>query len=744
MPRMIQPHHPNWLVAAIILLLPAITTAQEVSSANKRFVIVRTADEPTIDGVVNAAEWSSATRITDMHQVVPVEYEPPSERTEWFLYYNDTTLFVAARAYDSEPDAIVARTLRQGGSLGSDDWMRILIDAFNTKRSGYAFGLNPNGVRDDAIYTDGTQASTDWEGIWRGAATRTEDGWSMEMAIPFNTLNFNPDNDTWGVNLWRKVARRNETIGWQSRNGRINPTVSGEMQGFENISQGKGLDIIPSVSAGYLNDRETPRTDSDLNPSLDINYKLGNAVNALVTINTDFAATEVDSRQLGLQRFSVFFPEKRNFFLTDFDIFQFGGVGGGGGGGGRDRSPGVLSGTNGLAFFSRRIGLSESDEPVDILFGTKLSGRLGGFDFGTLYIKQDEFEDVGKQDLAVARIVHPMFEESTIGGIATYGDPQSNFDNSLLGVDYLYRNTRLQGNRSLESQWWIQKTDSDGVDSKELAYNASISLQARQGFRTGAQYHVVEENYMPALGFANRTGVRLYAAEAAYTLVRANALRLREYEPEILFRRWEYLDTGNIQSQVLEISPLKLRSVAGDVWRLGGKKFTEGLLPGEQPLEDIGILIPAGEYSFKRYGSFFRTATHRKFSFKLWVEDGGYYNGDRIQISPEITWRPNEHFGIEIELDYNRYDFPGVTSTTRQISLNSDIAFNSKLSLTALAQYDDVSNDLGLNMRLRYNVEAGRDIWFVLNHNMIENQLTNRFESTQSLAVVKIRYTFRY
>ena len=208
------------------MLLPAITAAQEVSSANKHFVIARTANEPTIDGVVDAAEWSGATRVSDMHQVVPVEYQQPSERTEWFLFYNDTTLFVAAIAFDSEPDAVVARTLRQGGSLGSDDWMRILVDAFNTKRSGYSFGLNPNGVRDDAIYTDGTQASDDWEGIWRGAATRTDEGWSMEMAIPFNTLNFNPENDTWGVNLWRKIARRNETIGWQSRNGRINPTVS--------------------------------------------------------------------------------------------------------------------------------------------------------------------------------------------------------------------------------------------------------------------------------------------------------------------------------------------------------------------------------------------------------------------------------------------------------------------------------------------------------------------------------------
>ena len=192
--------------------------------------------------------------------------------------------------------------------------------------------------------------------------------------------------------------------------------------------------------------RSTLRTTIS-NPSLDINYKIGNSVNGLLTINTDFAATEVDGRQLGLQRFSLFFPEKRTFFLTDFDIFQFGGVNPNG------NSVGVQSGTNGLAFFSRRIGLSATREPVDILFGTKFSGRLGGFDFGTLYIRQDAFENVTEKDLAVARVVRNIFGESTLGAIATYGDPQFNSDSSLVGLDFLYRDTSFAGARTLESQW---------------------------------------------------------------------------------------------------------------------------------------------------------------------------------------------------------------------------------------------------------------------------------------------------
>ena len=540
--------------------------------------------------------------------------------------------------------------------------------------------------------------------------------------------------------MWREIARRDETIAWQSQNGRINPTVSGEMVGLSGMNQGKGLDIIPSISSTRLQDRELDTTDDDLNPSLDVNYKIGNSVNALLTINTDFAATEVDGRQLGLQRFSLFFPEKRTFFLTDFDIFQFGGVDPGTG----SNSIGVQSGTNGLAFFSRRIGLSASRKPVDLLFGTKFSGRLAGFDFGTLYIRQDEFEGVSEKDLAVARVARNIFGESTLGAIATYGDPQSNQDSSLVGIDFLYRDTAFAGGRTLENQWWIQKSDNEGVSGDDLAYNVSLSLPSREGLQGGVQYHVVEENFRPALGFANRTGVRLLGGNIGYNHVLANPGFVREVEALVNFLRWEYLDTGRVQSQEIEIELPRIRTTQGDFARIEYALLKEGLLPGEQPLAPIGIFIPAGKYSFDRYSLFARTAGHRPLSFELFVEDGGYFNGDRLQILSEVEWRPNMHFAMELEYDFSRFDFPGQTEYTREITLESEVAFNALWSLTALVQYDNVSDDIGLNTRLRYNIEAGRDFWVVLNHNWVEDPLDGRFRSTQTLAAVKLRYTFRF
>ena len=730
---------PTLLISLVFVLSCSPVLAQV---AQKQFDIPAVDAAPEIDGVLDAGEWSAAARVDDLHQVVPAEFSTPSQRTTWYLQYDERFLYVAAQAHEDDPSLVSARTLRQGGSIDADDSLRILVDAFNTKRSGYMFGLNPNAVRVDAIFTDGTRQSDDWEGIWRGAAQRNDAGWAMEMAIPFTTLNFDPNNDTWGVNLWREIARRDETIAWQSQNGRINPTVSGEMSGLQNLTQGKGLDIIPSVSTTRIEDRVLDSSDNDLNPSLDINYKLGNSVNALLTINTDFAATEVDGRQLGLQRFSLFFPEKRTFFLTDFDIFQFGGVNPSGGM--NANSVGVQSGTNGLAFFSRRIGLSATREPVDILFGTKFSGRLGGFDFGTLYIRQDEFDLVPESDLAVARIVRNIFGESTLGAIATYGDPQTDLDSSLVGLDFLYRDTSFAGDRTIENQWWIQKSDNEGVSGDDLAYNISLSLPSRQGLQGGVQYHVVEENFRPALGFANRTGVRLVGGNIGYNHVLADPGFVREIEALINFSRWEYLDTGRVQSQVTEIEFPRLRTTSGDFMRLEYKLTKEGLLPGEQPLAPIGIFIPPGEYSFNRYSLYMRSASYRPVSFELFTDHGPYYNGDRERIRTEVEWRPNMHFGLEFEIEFSRYEFPGVTAITRQITMESEIAFDSHWSITALTQYDNVSDEIGINTRLRYNIEAGRDFWLVLNHNMVEDPLDGNFRSTETLAAVKLRYTFRF
>lgn len=729
----------------------ASTLVHEPEGDRKTIRVHRLEVEPTIDGHIEPHEWSNATPVHDFHEVEPVEFTAPSERTVWYVAASDSVLYVAAYAYDSDPDGIVARVLRHGASLGDDDSMSIIVDPFNNRRSGYSFTLNPNGVRADAIYTTPTRYSDDWDGIWRGAARIVDDGWTMEMALPFSTLTFDPESDTWGINFSRRIARHAERIAWQSRNGQINPTASGEARGLDGLSQGLGLDVTPSVSVNYLTTPRQTRGEqqgADLNASMDLSYKLTPALNALITLNTDFAATEVDGRQLGLDRFDLFFPEKRSFFLTDFDIFQFGGIPTGNDDG--DSTPGLLSGHNGLAFFSRRIGLTGDNEPVDILAGTKVSGRIADFDIGSLYIVQDEYvnedsERIGQSDLFVTRMASGVLEESTAGFIITSGDPTSNNNSSLVGADFLYRNSRLGRNRSVEGNFWIQKSNNSDVGSQETAWSANIGFPANAGFSTGIQVQEVEANFQPALGFANRTGVRLYAAEAAYTNVLSNSGIVRELEHSLEYAQWTYLDSGSIQSERIELMPFEIRTMDDDRLRLDINLHKEGLLPGEQPLQALGILIPPGEYSFDRLGTNLRSASHRPLALELQIDDGEWFNGDRFRIRPKMQWRPNEHFSAELAYDYNKYEFPGQSAVTRQITLENEIALNARWSAVLLAQYDNVSDSIGINGRFHCNMAAGRDIWFVVNHNMVRDpSIGSRFRSGESLAVAKIQYTLRF
>jgi hypothetical protein len=391
----------------------------------KTLEIARLDQAPVIDGVLDEAVWSRATRIDDLHQLDPVEYAEPSERTEIRIFYTDDALYVAARLWDSQPERITAQVLRQGEGLANEDRFAVILDPNLDRRSGYRFQVNPNGVRWEALYRDTSNLESDWSGIWRAAATRDDEGWVAEVEIPFKTISFNPNNDAWGINFERTIQRNDETLGWVSRNRQMNPSIAGTATGFHGLRQGRGIDIVPSVSVTEQRVYGAAASSaSALEPSLDVFYRVTPSLSAALTLNTDFSATEVDDRQVNLTRFSLFFPEKRDFFLQDADIFEFGRIGSGGGGGGPPGAGGGSSNQNGRAFFSRRIGLSSTGEPVDIDYGGKLSGRVGRWNIGALAIRQAAFEEVDATDVFVGRVTANVLGESTAGVIVTDGDPR--------------------------------------------------------------------------------------------------------------------------------------------------------------------------------------------------------------------------------------------------------------------------------------------------------------------------------
>ncbi len=425
----------------------ATAAAQSGLSSVKVVGVVPVSSPPVIDGRLDEAAWMTAGVIEDLTQIRPGDGAHPSERTEVYLLYDKDALYVGARMWDrGSPDQITANIMKQGSTLAEDDRIAIVIDPFNTGRNGYRFEVNANGVRNDMLYQN-NQIQAEWTVIWEAAATTGAGSWIAEFAIPFKSIPFNPAIQDWGFNVSRAIRRRGEEAVWVSRNRTFNPSIVGTATGLRNLDQGVGLDIVPGFSLTNRKSYVNAGTDNETDPSLDVYYRITPALSGSLTFNTDFSATEVDDRQVNLTRFNLFFPEKRDFFLNDADLFEFGRLGLAG------FSQNLRSVTrgaqeNGRPFFSRRIGLSPLGSPVDLEYGGKLSGRVGRFTIGTLAVRQDEFMPptgsvIDPTTAVVARATMDVLAQSSVGVIATSGNPTSNADNSVIGADFLYLNTRL-------------------------------------------------------------------------------------------------------------------------------------------------------------------------------------------------------------------------------------------------------------------------------------------------------------
>ena len=599
--------------------------------------------------------------------------------------------------------------------------------------------MNPNGIRSDLLYQNTNQRQENWDGIWQAAAAQNEQGWTAEMRIPFKTLSFDPNNDTWGINFMRWMPRDAEWLGWVSRNRSQNPSIAGNVTGFNNLEQGLGLDVVPSISlSGQKADSPSLNT-SDNEPSLDVFYKLTPGLNASLTINTDFSATEVDDRQVDLSRFSLFFPERRDFFLADSDIFEFGRIGGNISFGNRPTysQPSL---ENGRPFFSRRLGLSASGEPVDLEYGGKLSGRVGRWSVGALAIRQDAFEGVDATDVFVGRVAANVLSESSLGVLMTSGDPQSNLDNSLVGVDFRYLNSRLPGGRALEGEAWFQQSDTEGVDGDDQAFGLRLKMPNNAGLRAGLGIKELQQNFNPALGFVNRRGIRDQTLELGYThLPRSSGLR--EIYGGVDVQRIDLL-SGELQTELISVRALEIETNSRDRLNVRYTANKEVVTDAFEISE--GVIIPPGEYSFDEYGFDLSTGNQRTVSGRLNYRTGEFYDGIRDMIRAELNWAPSVHFRAGFSYDFNDVELPQGDFIVRLVTLRADIIFSSALSWVNLVQYDNVSETAGINSRLHWIPEAGREAFIVLNHNLQDLDRDNSFHSSQADMTLKFSYTFRF
>lgn len=700
----------------------------------KQLQAARVDTPPVIDGLLDDVVWQQATILKDLHQSRPHEYSEPTQKSQFYVIYDKDALYIGAYLWDTEPDKIIARVLRQDANTSDEDRIAIILDPFNDKRSGYMFILNVNNVRRDGLFVNPREFSVDWDGIWQGKSTRTEDGWTAEVAIPFKTLNFHPENETWGFNIWREVARDKERIAWVSHNRDANPSAAGELIGLKDLDLGIGLDVVPSVAVRQIRNFNRSDTDYVTEPSLNLFYKVTPSMNGSFTINTDFSATEIDERQVNLDRFSLFFPEKRDFFLKDSDIFEFGAIGG------DDDliSVGRVERENARPFFSRKIGLSDTGEPVDLELGAKISGRIDQWNLGALAIRQAEFNAIDATNIFVGRLTRNILEESTVGVIMTHGDPSSNLDNTLFGFDLRYQNTDLPGARTLETQIWYQQTDTEGLSDDDAAWGLRFSMPNKTGLHTSISAKEVQENFNPALGFINRQGIRDYIGDIGYTW-RPRDHYIREIKTGFEARHVDRLN-GGLQTQRLDFKVFDIKNNDEDLLFFRYLVFKEGL---NNPFEiSKGVILQPGLYTYERFGIGFESGPQRKLSVEAVYFNGSFFNGDRLFLEGEVNWKPNKHFTLKGSYTFNDIDLPVGNFVTRLITFQSDIVFSDTLSWVNLVQFDNVSRNLGINSRLQWIPEAGRELFFVINHNLLDD--INGFRSTNGDITLKFNYTYRF
>ena len=691
------------------------------TEGRRQIEALRVTDGPTIDGVLNEALWATAPLGGELVQVIPVAGAVPSERTEFRVVYDDDALYVGFHCFHRNPKEIVAREMARDGALGRDDTVTVVVDTFHDRRNGFQFQLNPNGARGDGLITDNAASNNNWDGIWNGKATVQTDGWQAEMAIPFKTLSFDPHADRWGLNVEREIKHTFEIARWTGARPEVtvtNVVDAGEVTGLHGLRQGIGLDIIPYALARYRKDRVDTREFTRFDGGVDARYRVTPNLTAQVSYNTDFADTEADARQINLTRFPLFFPEKRDFFLEDSGIFQFGGAG-----------------SSLLPFFSRRIGLASDGNLAPILVASKVTGRMGDYSVGLIDAVLEDQRDLGVQNAFVGRVKRNVFKQSAIGLITTFGDPNARDDNALGGIDYNYRTTEFLGDQTLQASVFGLGTHTQDVgDDLELAWGAALSLP-EDVYTISLSTFEIAEDFNPALGFAPRRGVRNYQSSWSYR-PRPESIRfVRQLFYTYSNVHWTGL-SSDLESADHTLFHLVKFESQDEAWISARRVF-------DAPENDFeispGVLIPADDYWWTEYEVGFDTAPRRLFRFGSTIVFGEFYRGERELYSVNATLLPSKYIGLQAAYGINEVRLPEGSFDTQLSSLRLQVNFKPDVTWATFVQYDNVSDTYGYNSRLRWQLKPGTDLLLVF------NQLFN--DSSRLLlteGVTKLQLTVRF
>ncbi|GBE29137.1 hypothetical protein BMS3Bbin04_00147 [bacterium BMS3Bbin04] len=688
-------------------------------------------DEIRLDGILDEPAWRDAGFISNLTQQDPHPGEPTQFQTEVMLLVDDENLYVGVTCFDPDPSLIAVHTMQRDGNLYGDETISLVLDTFGDRRRGYFFQVNAVGARLDGLISGSGDVSNDWDGIWDVRTRRTPDGWTAEIRIPAQTLRFTPGAASWGFNIQRRVARDRVTMRWAGAtlDAQLEDlSRAGRLKGITGLKQGKGLSVSPyglvRREADLMEDHSSVQGDG----GLDVMYNLTSDLTAVLTINSDFAETDVDNRQVNLTRFPLFFPEKRAFFVEGSNLFTFGS------GTGHDFIP----------FFSRRVGLFNGQQ-IPLLGGAKVLGQAGKVSLAALDASTGDAPETASTNLFAGRIAYDVSDQLTVGTIFTNGDPDGVHDNTLLGVDARWQTSSFHRNKNLSVGGWAAYTDGDIPDGRKTGWGLKLDYP-NDLWDVYAIYKEFGDALDPALGFLPRPGTRWYQGGGAYQPRPDGGFFdwVRQFYFETYFTYVEDLDQ-RAESWRLFTAPFNAQTESGEHLEANVAPQFERL---DEPFEIAeGVVIPAGDYQFNRYRVEAQTSRHRPWRVGSTVWFGEFYTGTLTQWESFASYTTlGGHLRLELQSEHNYGQLPEGNFTQDLWQLDMAYAFTPDLILSSYTQYDSESRNLGTNTRLRWTFRPGDDLYIVWNNGW-EQPIGNRnqfaFEPASNQIVVKLRWTFR-
>ena len=667
---------------------------------------------PVVDGTItNDVAWEGAVPTTGFWQVQPNDGMAATQKTEVYVGFTDDALYIGVMAFDDDPDGIIVTDSRRDSSLNDTDAFLFVIDGLLDRQNGYVFGTNAAGIEYDGqvikegagddFGSGGGAFNLNWDGTWTVSSKITDVGWSAEFRIPFHTLRYGRgDVQDWGINFQRNIRRNNEIAYWAPLERNRNLYRISEAGTLHDIAPPpqRNLQITPYVLGQWRDNGDAEGSESDSDFGFDIKYSVTPSLTLDLTYNTDFAQVEADEIQLNLDRFNLFFPEKRPFFLENAGQFAVG------------------NGEEVEMFFSRRIGIAGDGTPIPVEGGARLSGKIGETtNVGLIYMRTEAVDDLAPGNaFSVARVSQELPNRSSLGAIfvgregdGSYLLPADLDSNKTYAVDGRWGigdNVLLQG--------WVARTETPALTGRDDAFSFKADYNAVK-WAANASYTEVGEDFNPEVGFLARREYKKLSAFLMRRIRPEDLWGLLEIRPHVSYNGYWKFD-GFQETGILHMD-IHWEWKSSAEFHTGYNLTRAGVL---EPFQIVpGVIVPPGTYDHGELALVYFTNQSKPLSFSLRTVVGGRFGGDRISLAPTVNYRIGETFRSELSINYNDYDlpYPNGQFTANLARLRLSYSFSPKIQLQALVQYNDTNERLGTNLRFSWLRNANSGFFLVYN-----------------------------